>query len=132
MEKNRLINRDLDILNIMWNAGHPLLASAIQKEKPEFNINTVHASLRKLTALDIVRVVDIVQTGTAFGRVFEPTMTCDQLIIAEFKKMFPQTERRRKALLTALVEDYSGSDDALSELETLVKAYREDSKNSSI
>lgn len=125
MKKHRLTNRELDIIQILWKADHPLLASEIQKQKPQLNINTVQAALRKLTACEMVRVAELVQNGTVFGRTYEPVISYEQYILTEFRDMFPQDGKRRNALMAALIEDSIDTDATFHELEELIKKYRE-------
>ena len=44
----KITNRDLDILNILWNAGKPMTASEIVATGNGLTTNTVQAVLRKL------------------------------------------------------------------------------------
>lgn len=66
--KSSLTNREMDILNILWSAQRPLTASEIAKSKEALTINTVQANLRKLQNKNLIRVADIVYSGTVLSR----------------------------------------------------------------
>lgn len=44
----KLTSREVDIMNILWTSGKPLIASEIADCRPDLTINTVQAVLRKL------------------------------------------------------------------------------------
>ena len=52
-----LTNREMDILNILWNSEEPLVASEIAKRDDTLTVNTVQATLRKLLKQELVTVV---------------------------------------------------------------------------
>ena len=44
----KITNRELEILQLLWHTDHPLIASEIATLKPDLTINTVQAELRNL------------------------------------------------------------------------------------
>lgn len=72
-EKTKLTGREMDILNILWVAENPLIASDIAKEDETLTINTVQATLRKLLQKQLIEVADIVYSGTVLTRSYRPT-----------------------------------------------------------
>ena len=48
MLKKRLTNKQMDVMNILWENGKPMAASEILKANKKLNINTIHACIRKL------------------------------------------------------------------------------------
>ena len=62
----KLTSREVDIMNILWTSGKPLIASEIADCRPDLTINTVQAVLRKLLKYQLVEVADIVYTAVRF------------------------------------------------------------------
>ena len=94
--KENLSGREMDILNILWQAEQPLVASEIAKKDDTLTINTVQANLRKLLKKELVEVADIVYSGTVLSRSYRPTEASKTLALQEistqfynFKKMVP-------------------------------------------
>ena len=54
----KLTSREVDIMNILWTSGKPLIASEIADCRPDLTINTVQAVLRKLLKYQLVEVAD--------------------------------------------------------------------------
>ena len=48
MFKKRLTNKQMDVMNILWENDKPMAASEILKANEKLNINTIHACIRKL------------------------------------------------------------------------------------
>ena len=73
----KLTSREVDIMNILWTSGKPLIASEIADCRPDLTINTVQAVLRKLLKYQLVEVADIVYSGTVLSRSYRPTITSE-------------------------------------------------------
>lgn len=87
-KETKLTGREMDILNILWQAEHPLVASEIAKWDDTLTINTVQATLRKLLKKELVEVADIVYSGTVLSRSYRPTEASRNLAIQEFSSQF--------------------------------------------
>lgn len=48
MKIKRITDRELDIMNVFWKSGEPMIASEIVAKSPELSISTVQISLKKL------------------------------------------------------------------------------------
>ena len=70
-----LTGREKDILNILWNSEKGLIASEIVKEQEGLTINTVQAILKKLLRRNLIKVDQIVYSGTVLSRSYVPTLT---------------------------------------------------------
>ena len=79
-----LTNREMDILNILWNSEEPLVASEIAKRDDTLTVNTVQATLRKLLKQELVEVADIVYSGTVLSRRYRPTVDSKDFAVQEF------------------------------------------------
>lgn len=116
-----LSKREMDILNILWQAESPLVASDIAKEDETLTINTVQATLRKLLKKELVQVADIVYSGTVLCRSYRPTEASRDLALRgfaaqfhSFKKMVPIPR-----FVTALLGNETDDAVALKEIEDL-------------
>lgn len=87
-KSTKLTGREMDILNILWQAEQPLVASEIAKWDDTLTINTVQATLRKLLKKELVEVADIVYSGTVLSRSYRPTEASRNLAIQEFSSQF--------------------------------------------
>ena len=64
----KITNRELEILQLLWHTDHPLIASEIATLKPDLTINTVQAVLRNLLKYKYIEVADIVYSVTSFAK----------------------------------------------------------------
>ena len=63
-----LTKRQEDVMNILWDAKKPIIASEIVKTGTDLNINTVQAALRSLIKKNYIEVAEIVYSGTVLTR----------------------------------------------------------------
>lgn len=70
-----LTGREKDILSILWNSEKGLIASEIVKEQEGLTINTVQAILKKLLRRNLIKVDQIVYSGTVLSRSYVPALT---------------------------------------------------------
>lgn len=63
-----LTKRQEDVMNILWDAKEPMIASEIVKAGTDLNINTVQAALRSLIKKNYIEVAEIVYSGTVLSR----------------------------------------------------------------
>ncbi len=71
-----LTGREKDILEIMWNANKGMTASEIAKAGGDvFTINTAQAVIKKLLNRDLIKVDEIVHSGTVLCRSYVPVYT---------------------------------------------------------
>lgn len=66
-----LTKRQEDVMNILWDAKEPMIASEIVKMRTDLNINTVQAALRSLTKKNYIEVAEIVYSGTVLSRSYQ-------------------------------------------------------------
>lgn len=69
-----LTGREKDILDILWKAEKGMIASEIVKVREDLTINTVQAVLKKLLKRNLIKVDQIVYSGTVLSRSYMPTM----------------------------------------------------------
>lgn len=71
----QLTGREKDILSILWKADKGMIASEITKESEDLTINTVQAVLKKLMKRNLIRIDQIVYSGTVLTRSYVPTLS---------------------------------------------------------
>lgn len=76
----KLTRRQEDIMNILWDADTPLIASEIEKRQEDLNINTVQSTLRTLVKKNYIEVADIVYSGTVLSRSYRPILKREEII----------------------------------------------------
>lgn len=119
--KEKVTVRELDVLNILWSSGKPMVASEIVKQKSDLNINTVQAVLRSLLRKKYVEVVDIVYSGTVLSRSYQATDFSRTELVDHFASQFIGMARYMPVPeLFASLLDKEDDENVLSELETMI------------
>lgn len=121
-----LTNREIDILNILWNNQKPMVASDIVKKDDTLTINTVQATLRKLLKKNLIEVADIVYSGTVLCRSYLPSMDSKEFALREFAAQFLKLDQNITASnLVATLLEQEDDDDALKEIDKLEALLKE-------
>ncbi len=118
-----LSKRELDVMNVLWEAKKPLIASDIPKARPDLSINTVQAVMKKLIAKNFIKVDDIVHSGTVLTRSYVPTIAPEDYALHYVKsEIFPFGKFLSKAkLINTLFESSENEDGLIEELEGLIQ-----------
>lgn len=133
----RLTNRELDILNILWESPKSLVASEITSIRDDLSINTVQAVLKKLLHKNLIQVDEIVYSGTVLSRSYKPTLTPKEFEIKRFTSSYSKTSGKPFSpsnLIVTLLEEEKDSAKVLSEIKNLEKylaAKKQELKNNS-
>lgn len=127
----KITNRELDIMQLLWNAEKPLIASEIASLKPDLTINTVQAVLRKLLKQGYIEIAEIVYSGTVLTRSYRPLISeqdfgADQLL--ETFRSFPDLSISR--LVAGLLNENISLEE-ITELEAMLEKQKEILKNQS-
>ena len=70
--KYNLTKREKEIMEVLWTSPKSLVASEIAKKGGGMSLNTVQASLRKLLKNGLIKVNEIVYSGTVLSRSYVP------------------------------------------------------------
>lgn len=70
-----LKRKQLEVMDVLWETGKPMIASEIVKARQDLNVNTVQAALRSLVKKNYIEIVDIVYSGTVLSRRYQPLIT---------------------------------------------------------
>ncbi len=118
-----LSKRELDVMNVLWAEGKPLIASEIPERKPELSINTVQSVLKKLLQRGFIEVAQIVQSGTVLSRSYAPVIKPEEYAVGymtseifPFEKMLSGT-----SYLSALFDCTENDAELLEELERFIQ-----------
>lgn len=133
MHSRRFTGRDLDILQILWNASDSMTALEIVKQHPELTMNTVQAVLRKLLKEGLIKINRIVYSGTVLSRSFTSVISPEEFVILQMKENIKEISTiNKKSFVSALFEDETDTEKTLKEieeLETLLSEQKEMLKN---
>lgn len=127
----KLTSREVDIMNILWTSGKPLIASEIADCRPDLTINAVQAVLRKLLKYQLVEVADIVYSGTVLSRSYRPTITSEEFAVHEMTSDYLAFEKTlsKPLLVSALLdteEDPVKARETIDELQKMLDEYKKD------
>ena len=133
MHSRRFTGRDLDILQILWNASDSMTALEIVKQHPELTMNTVQAVLRKLLKEGLIKINRIVYSGTVLSRSFTSVISPEEFVILQMKENVKDIDTvNKKAFVTALFEDETDTEKTIKEIEeieTMLSEQKEMLKN---
>ena len=118
MNKKALSPRQLEVMEILWNAEKGLTASEIVNASNELQINTVQASLRSLITKKYIEVGDIVYSGTVLSRSYVPMVTREEYLNFSCKKL---SEFSSSSLVMASLIGNTENTDVLDELEVMIR-----------
>jgi len=120
---SKLTDREMDILNILWSTGKPLIASEIAHSKDSLTINTVQVVLRNLLKKKLVEVADIVYSGTVLSRSYQPTVDAKDFTLHQFVTEFKNLNNSitTPKLVATLLEHEKNEESTIAELEKVLE-----------
>lgn len=120
MKSSRISNRELDIMNIFWEKGEPLIASEIVSFNPQLSISTVQTALRSLVKKNYLKVADIVYSGKVLTRKYEVVKSPNDYLMDEIQ--FPLLKKNTFSMnaISALLNGEKPEKDILEELEIMI------------
>lgn len=129
-DRFRLTNRERDILDILWDSEKSMVASEITAAKDDLSINTVQAVLKKLLQKDLIKVDEIVYSGTVLSRSYKPTLAPEQFEIQRFEAAYSRVTGKPfelSAVVDAMLdeEDIENRKHVIAQLEDMLAKKRE-------
>lgn len=118
-----LTKRQEDVMNILWDAKEPIIASEIVKTGTDLNINTVQAALRSLIKKNYIEVVEIVYSGTVLTRSYRAIVKREEVpneTANEIRKAL-----REEDVFARYIDEFDDSV-LLAKLETIIEAKRKE------
>ena len=79
-----ITEREIDVLNILWESDEPMMATDIVAQKKGLTQSTVTAVLRKLLKEEQVEVAGVTHSGRVLGRLYRTTEKSREVIKADF------------------------------------------------
>ena len=118
----KITNRELEIMQLLWNADHPLIASEIAAMKPDLTVNTVQSVLRNLLKHKYIEVAKIVYSGTVLTRSYRPLITEQDFGIDQVINDLMNIKGYTHLVASLLNEPVSSSE--IDELEEVIRKQR--------
>ncbi|WP_313130883.1 BlaI/MecI/CopY family transcriptional regulator [Anaerocolumna sp.] len=118
-----LTQKEMDVMEILWQSNKPLVASEITKINESLNINTVQAVIRKLLDKKIIKVSDIVYSGTVLTRSYLPVLSKNELMTQQLLSQFQKDGDKVTIpnLVTTLLKHEKNEKEVIEQLEILLK-----------
>ena len=120
----KITNRELEIMQLLWHADHPLIASEIAAMKPDLTVNTVQSVLRNLLKHKYIEVAKIVYSGTVLTRSYRPLITEQEFGVNQVIRDFHSFQGLSVSHLVAGLLNEPVSASEIDELESIIKKQR--------
>lgn len=120
----KLSGRELDIMNVFWEAGKPLIAKDIVARDPSLSINTVQAVLKGLLKKNYIKVAEIVYSGTVLTRSYEPVLTAEEYTVNLITKGIHK-RLSSEGIMAALFNMGETDKKTIEKLEILLQEYKD-------
>ena len=127
--KFNLSDKEEQMLETMWKEGRPLVRSEIidLTENRRWKKSSIHVLLNRLLDKGSIRVVNIVQTSTNFGRTYEPTFSAEEYDMARLKDNFETIDPELSTIsefFSFIVKSKKVDKKNLKGLEDIIKDYK--------
>lgn len=124
-----LSDKEEQILQTMWKQGRPLTRSEIINltENRRWKQTTIHVFLNRLLDKGAIRVMEIVQTSTNFGRTYEPTFSNKEYDMIRLKKNFETVDPEVSIIsefFSFIVKSKKINGKDLKDLENIIEDYK--------
>lgn len=125
---NMINPRELDVLNILWNSDHPMMATEIVNSGEGLTQSTVTAVLRKLLHAKLVEIVGVTHSGKVLSRTYRPTETSRDIILKDFTDNYSAFRNviPKSNLFAALLKTNESAQEMqqdITDLRTMLKDY---------
>lgn len=117
MKKNKLSNRQFDVMNIFWRSQKPLIASEVFKADSELNMNTVRSVIKALLNKGFIEVCDIVHSRNVLAQQYKAVVSKESYLLSLCKELeVKDSDNILVALVAAEKDRY-----VLDRLEEIIK-----------
>lgn len=123
----KLTNRELEVMQILWQAGEPLMISEIVQRESNSTVYSVQRIMQNLLRKKAVAVDSIGYNQKALARKFRPLITEESVETGMLQEMFRKVsggEGQRARLIASLLPQ-ENDEKTLAELEELEKIIAE-------
>lgn len=113
------------LMEMFWDADHPLASMEICEMTDEFNDSYVHRLLTSLQKKGIIEVNGVVKSGKQYARTFVPKMEREQYAAFVIDKLGIKDQKALAKVAVALVQKSSDKENCdntelVNELESIV------------
>lgn len=123
----KLTNRELEVMQILWQAGEPLMISEIVQRDPNSTVYSVQRIMQNLLRKKAAAVDSIGYNQKALARKFRPLIMEESIEIGMLQEMLRKVssgEGQRARLIASLLPQ-ENDEKTLAELEELEKIIAE-------
>ena len=120
----KITNRELEIMQLLWHADHPVIASEVAAMKPDLTVNTVQSVLRNLLKHKYIEVAKIVYSGTVLTRSYRPLITEQEFGVNQVIRDFHSFQGLSVSHLVAGLLNEPVSASEIDELESIIQKQR--------
>lgn len=133
-----ITKREKDILKLLWKSEKALTASELAANSDNISISTIQTALKNLMKKGLVKVDEIVYSGTVLSRSFKPVLTSTQYELQKLVHSLKHTVDKdisASSFVATLLEQEKNNEKALQEIAELEeilakrKAYLEHETN---
>ena len=116
-----LTKSELEIMDVLWNAGEPLSRADLleHSEEKSWKDSSVHILINGLLAKNAIREAGFVKRSKTYGRVFAPNLTREEYFATT---IYSHTEKPEiVGLFAALLKREDITPDQLAQMEELLR-----------
>ena len=85
MNKLKISQRELEVLEIFWKYNKPFTAKQIHEINSDLALSTIQNTLQKLLKKKLIKISDIVYSGTVLSRCYIACISQEEFIINQYE-----------------------------------------------
>ncbi len=130
INRYHLTKREKEVMDILWAASAPMVASDIARHGNKMTINTVQTILKHLLAAELIKVDKIVYSGNVLSRAFSPAITPEdfeiQRLVSDYDSKSSFSTSRFVSAMLSREKDTARALSEIAELEAMLKAKKDE------
>lgn len=120
VNRYHLTKREKEVMDMLWAASAPMVASDIARHGNNMTINTVQTILKHLLAAELIKIERIVYSGNVLSRAFSPAITPEDFEIQRLASTYdPKNGFSTSRFVSTMLSREKDTSRALSEIEEL-------------
>lgn len=119
MNKLKLTKKELEIMNILWEAQTDLTARQIVDSYPSIVMSTAQNVLNKLLKKDLIKIEKVILEEKNFSRSFIPIISQEEYVLQQYNQL------KVTNLLVSLLGKNTTSEDDIHEIENIIADYKQ-------
>lgn len=121
----KLSNRELDVMNVFWEAEKSFTAKEIAEWNPELKLNTVRVVLKGLLKKGFIETADIVYSNTVLTQSYRAVLKAEDYMAYQMTHAV-HGKVLKEQIFAALLKQEKNEEALLSRLEDMVKERRKE------